>query len=117
MQTLKFNSSMDKMSKWVTIGAILLFVCIAVAIWREPMHTTSAQAAIITKAGVTLLLTGILLVCWLYAPKGYSVSDSALIIHRSAANKQIALNRVNKILLLTKEDMKGSLRAFGVGGL
>jgi hypothetical protein len=63
------------------------------------------------------LFVGILLFSYSFSPLGYSVRGGALVIHRPWSPVVIPLEEIRKVQLVSPEDITGSLRAFGVGGL
>lgn len=116
---MDYKTSLDAPAKAITAAICALFGMLALyqlyIYSRSPRETVDAVAAAIQIA----CFAGIVLVTWLYSPRGYSVRDGALVIHRAWKPVIIPLEEIRKVQVLSPEDVSpwGTLRVFGVGGL
>ena len=116
---MDYKTSLDAPAKALTWGVCALFGMLSLyqlyTFSRSPRETVDAVAAAIQIA----CFVGIVLVSWLYSPRGYSVRDGALVIHRAWKPVIIPLEEIRSVQVLSPEDVSpwGTLRVFGVGGL
>jgi hypothetical protein len=67
--------------------------------------------------GVLALLLGILLFSFLFRTTAYSLTSGELIIHRPIKDLSIAIANIKFVKPVDPENLKGTIRTFGVGGL
>ncbi len=67
--------------------------------------------------GTGILFAMILVVAWAYSPSSYSISDGFLIVHRLIGNVRVPVAGIREVTIATPEDLSGSRRVFGSGGL
>lgn len=115
---MEFKTSLDATARamtWAASGVLgVLSLYQVYAYWfRSPRETVDLIAMALQIA----LFAGIPLFSYSYSPLGYSVRDGALVIHRPWKPLVIPLEEIRKVQLVAPEEVRGGLRAFGVGGL
>ena len=103
---------MDNLAKGVTAAISVLFAVIIVAqlfLYRSGSPIT----AIIT----TILILIIYVVSYLFRPTGYELTDENFIIHRAIKDVVIKKASIREVILPSSEQMRWTIRTFGVGGL
>ena len=108
---MRFAASFDSLVRVITISTTLLFFVITFYTITQNPGNVLLQAAIVVTLWVTFIL------CYLYHPQGYSVTDSSVIIHRLFSNVSIPLSNVQSVRVATDQEMRWTIRTFGVGGL
>jgi hypothetical protein len=117
MKILKFKASMDRLSIIITTATTMLLVFFVVTGVSELFTQEIAGPRLFLKTGLILFLAAIPIFCWLFSTKYYTLNDQRLTIHRPFRNREICINEISQVQAVSREDMKGSLRTFGVGGL
>lgn len=112
MNHYEYPASLDKSSKNITIGVSLLFLFAVITSFT--LYFTERQ--------LSLLITPILLIVSYFLifslkPVSYRISGKSIVIHRLAFNKEIKRDDIEHISVVSKEEMKQSIRTFAVGGL
>ena len=115
---MEFKASLDPLAKGITVGIILLFAYLG---WRSIQAISRAGAedssTLLTHGAILLLFLAILLFSLLWAPRGYSISEDNLLVHRFIGPKSIELSSIGTVEPIDRSQLSGTLRAFGVGGL
>lgn len=99
---MTFKSSMDKTAIIITIMISILFVALIILKFILPL---------------AILLIAIYLICWSLKPLRYEISDDEIIIRRWIKSVHINKSEIESLKFLDKNELAGSLRTFGVGGL
>ncbi len=99
---MSFTASYDSTTKVISavICAILAFVAI----------TTQSILA----AGLGVL---ILALSYAYSPRGYTISEQAILVERLFGNARIPLDGIRELRVAAADDFQGCIRLFGNGGL
>ena len=107
-----FKTSLDKLAKVVTAVIIILFTAIIFLqlIFIQDFGNTSSIITI-----TTLLIS--YLIAFIFRPISYIILDELLVIHRPLLDIKIALTEIENIVVLDSQELKGTIRTFGVGGL
>jgi cytochrome c biogenesis factor len=111
------KASMDSFTKALTIvvSVILVlsgFVPIFTSEFQFSNVSTPAPFYVMPFAFIIMLL-----LTYGFSPKGYSVQDGQLVIYRPFRNKFYETAGIQTVTIVAKEEMKWSMRVFGVGGL
>jgi hypothetical protein len=111
-----------KASKGMTINivtslVILLFVFISYKSILGIKNSGGNSTILITNLSVVILLGGILLFCYLYSPRKYSIDKEKLTIHRSISDINIPIKSISEIRRVDNMELTGMVRTLGVGGL
>jgi hypothetical protein len=110
-----FRASLDNTSKLITtiiVGFDMwVFYRILVHIQNKTMHDSEGLIV------VFLVLSLILVFSYLRHPKSYILSDYSLIINSISNPLELKFSDINSIKQLSKSDLSGTIRTFGVGGL
>src|SRR6218665_357779 len=106
-----YKASLDNTAKGLTIGIAVLFIVICITL---PASLASQSKGIFFTPVFFVL---IFLFVWLYHPIGYLVTGDYLQIKRVVNSLNIAKQDIQSIRILEKEEMRGTIRTFGVGGL
>lgn len=112
-----YKASLDKLAKWTTLVIFIVLISISLKSITFLFINTISKEEEIIHLGLISLFFLILLFSWLFAPIHYLIESNTLIIHRKIGNVSIDLKSVLKIKLLTSNEIKGTIRTFGVGGL
>jgi len=64
-----------------------------------------------------VIILGVLFGSYLYAPRSFSVSEDGVRINRLVSPIFLPIHTIQGVRQARKEDLKKSLRTFGVGGL
>ncbi|GAA4330220.1 PH domain-containing protein [Flaviaesturariibacter amylovorans] len=107
-----FPASMDRLCKSLTAVVTLLFLGVAavqVSIWNEVPRL--GPAIVIGFLAATWLLSFVL------RPQGYRLTHTELIVCRTWSAVRIQRSDILRIEPVSKADLRGSIRLFGVGGL
>lgn len=105
---MKYKASLDRLAIGMTIGVILLVIVIAIAgfAWNQPILV---QFDIVVPFAVVVM-------CYLFAPKSYTVNENELTINRPIGKVHIALKDIIKVEKIDR--FEGfTIRTFGNGGL
>jgi len=109
---MEFKTSLDKLATVVTAVITILFTAIIVLqlIFIQDFGNTSSIITI-----TTLLIS--YLIAFIFRPISYIILDELLVIHRPLSDIKIALTEIENIVVLDSQELKGTIRSFGVGGL
>ncbi len=108
---MRYSASIDKPTKIITIGLTVLFVGISVF----EFLTFSAEATIGAFVS-TAILIGVYGGAYIYRPVGYSLTEETLVVHRPISDIVYSLQTLDSVQIVTKEQLKFTIRTFGVGG-
>ena len=109
---MKFKASLDTPAILVTA---LVFVIFAICIGIQLTLTNSGNSGI--SLLVTIILSATYAGAFLFRPLGYEISPDAVIIQRPVKNVQIPLHSVAGVELISRDQLRYTIRTFGVGGL
>ncbi|MCF0071101.1 PH domain-containing protein [Dyadobacter sp. CY261] len=109
---MKYSASLDKSTKLLTIGLTVFFI--AVLVFEAVTFSAEARVGFFASA-VILVVT--YLYAYLYHPTGYTLNASELHIHRPIGSLTYARGQFTSVKVVPKENLRYSLRTFGVGGL
>jgi hypothetical protein len=115
--TMEYKASTDALVKGITIGVFLLFIVLGKASVMALIFAKGDTTTILIHSGILLLFVAILLGSWLFAPQSYLVTGTELIINRRIGKVKFALTDLKEVRLLSPDEMKGTFRTFGTGGL
>jgi hypothetical protein len=97
-----FTVSYDSAAKTISAAVAVMFLVLGLA--------TQSVA-------VGILFALILAAAFAWSPTGYSIGDGFLSVHRVIGNLRIPLASIRAVRIASGEDLQGSLRIFGSGGL
>ena len=97
-----FTVSYDSAAKTISTVVCVMFAILGLA-------TTSIAVGIVFVA--------MLAVSFAWSPTGYSIGDGFLSIYRVIGYFRITLASIREVRIASREDLEGSLRIFGRGGL
>lgn len=106
-----FKVSLDKLAKGVTIGMAVLFI--ALPIWSLYLIGELHAATIIAPVFGMIIF----FITYAYRPVHYVLHPDNIIIKRGMSDIVIHRSNVQKVELIDKERLSGSMRIFGVGGM
>ncbi len=114
---MKFEASLDKLAIFLSLVVTLLVTAILFVI----LLYLTTQPQLLSKHIGLLLLGGVILVMHFiilfYRPLYYSLSNTALIIHRPLFNKEIPLNQIEDIQSVQWKALRNTYRVWGVWGI
>lgn len=108
---MKFKATLSNTVKVITTAALLLTGVAMYTILNSPELTVAYRAILIST--FTIILVG----TYLFSVTGYTVEADRVIINRLLYNATIKRSDIAESRVLTDEEMKWSIRTFGVGGL
>ena len=110
------KASKDNVVKIVTALVFVLFGFIAQQNVRDLITATDLTTVVIN-CSVLLFLIAIIFVCYILSPRYYQLDETTLTINKAIKSRKLLLREISDVKLITKEDLKGTYRTFGVGGL
>ncbi|EAZ82493.1 PH domain-containing protein [Algoriphagus machipongonensis] len=114
---MDYKASLDFLAKAITLGVIALFAYIGYRSYNSIEAASGDQTTLFINIGVLVLLIGILIGTWVFAPRRYTIGEGKLTIHRLMDKVEISLSDIKSMRVLNEEETKGTIRTFGVGGL
>jgi hypothetical protein len=99
---MQFHASYDTTTKLISAAVFVMFLGIAV-------DTSSLIAE-----GIFALL---FLAAYAWSPTGYEIADGNVVIRRLIGNIRIPVSGIREVRIATRDDLSGSMRLFGSGGL
>lgn len=114
---MKFEASLDTLAKIASIVIVALTIGLGVLTFKDWL--TGTNPANIDKGFLIpfSILSVITFLCFLFAPISYTLTDRQLIINRPLFSRKIDLTTLLKFKKVTEDEMAGTIRTFGVGGL
>ena len=112
---LTYRASADPFVTWVTVLVGILVLAIGIGGFRVGM-VASLGVMRVVGYGVALLCFGFLAISYFYSPRGFRVSDAAVIVDRPAGDVEIAIESVESVEPFQISGT-GTIRTFGNGGL
>jgi len=109
---MTFKTSLDKLAKGITIGVIVIFSFI-IGGQLIPAYGLDPIKSLLLIG----LLTAICLLCYLFRPLTYILTNDNLVIHRLFNDVIIKRQSILTAREVNKRDMGLTIRTFGVGGL
>ena len=111
------KASMDSFTKALTI--VISFILVLSGF--VPLFTSEFQFSnVITPAPFYVMPFAFIIMLLLtfgFSPRAYSVQDGQLVIYRPFRNKFYGIEGIQTVSIVSKEELKWSMRVFGVGGL
>lgn len=117
MKKINYKASLDILSKIITFAIIIIFIIVGGISIQTLEENNLDSKTIFVHSGILFLLLIILILSYLYSVQGYIIENNSLIIRRFIGNKKIDKNEITEIQKMTKDDVKGTFRRLGVGGL
>jgi hypothetical protein len=108
-----YKASLDKIAKGVTIGVTVLLIFIIVI----GSGVLTGKTDLIETITVFVLMLLVFIPVLLYRPKGYEIDPEAIIIKRDVKDLRIEKKDIEFIRPLEREEMRGTIRTFAVGGI
>jgi hypothetical protein len=97
-----FTVSYDSAAKTISTAVCVMFVVLGL---------------VTASVAVGFVFAAMLAVSFAWSPTGYSIGDGFLSVHRIVGNLKIPLASIREVRIASREDLEGSLRIFGSGGL
>ncbi len=114
---MEYKASLDTLAKVITTGVGILFIAIGQQNVRVLFIPKGDATTILIHTGTLLLFVAIFMGSLLFAPQSYSVDNTDLTINRPVGKVKIKLVDITQVRSLTDNEMKGTIRTFGVCGL
>jgi hypothetical protein len=112
-----FGAPWDRMLKIVT-SAIVVFLCLETIIVSVVMFLSTRLA---TALPITILIcicnALILLLPYLYAPRGFIIDETGITVVRALAPVHIEREKIQSVSRIGRNGFMKSIRTFGSGGL
>lgn len=108
---MKFKATLSNTVKVITTISFLLVPVAVYTIITSPELTTAYRAVLIAT------FAGLLVFTYLFSITGYTVDTDFVIVNRPLYNVKIKRSDITDRRVLTDEEMKWTIRSFGVGGL
>lgn len=114
MDTIRFAATWDSKLTAITAGTMLLIAAAtALVIWVA--QQLDSVAATIAVSLLALPGLAVLVIAYVWSPRGYSINDRAVLIERAAGPLVIPLSSIREARPLPPG--RGLCRVFGSGGL
>jgi hypothetical protein len=78
---------------------------------------TFGVSGAIQNLGLAILAFLLVLACYAWSPRGYTIADRSIVVKRLAGDARIPLDGLREARASTADDFRGCLRLFGNGGL
>ncbi len=114
---MTYKASFDNIVWIATFFVFGLFIGIGQESVRELSNAHGDQTTIILHTCLLVFFSLIVFLSWYFAPKSYTLENGLLYINRPAGKIKISVADATLIRTLTKEELGGGIRIFGVGGL
>lgn len=115
---MEFKASKDNFVKIITILVIFMAIFFSFKSFRYLITNENKDTVtIITNISVIIFFILLIVLTWMYSPVSYYLNDEYLIINRHYGKVYIKIKDIKNIEKLTDDDVKGTIRYFGVGGL
>ncbi|AZQ64643.1 hypothetical protein EI427_20685 [Flammeovirga pectinis] len=112
-----YSTSLDTLAKILTVFTISISVFVIYnSVINLVYYSTNLFPENLLHLFIIVGMVALFMFCFLYAPKGYQVTDNKLIIHRRGKNKSYQLVEIDKVIAPAKSEMGKTIRTFGVGG-
>lgn len=113
----RHKASMDTFTLVLSVGLTIILLLVGfVPIFTSEFHFSNvispSSLCVMPFAFIIMLV-----VTYGLSPKGYGVQDRQLIIYRPFRKKVYATQDIQLVSIVAKEELKRSIRVFGVGGL
>jgi hypothetical protein len=99
---MSFRASYDTTTKLISAAVFILFLGIAVD-----------SSSLIVEGIIALVF----LAAYAWSPTGYAIDAGDVVIRRLIGNVRIPVSGIREVRLATRDDLSGSMRVFGSGGL
>ena len=109
---MTYKASLDNTSKVITVLVSVLFATIIILQVSLFLRHHNWQSL-----ATTCLLLAIYIFTYLYRPVNYEVKEQNVIVHRPASDITLLRNDIKNIEIIQSENLKGTIRTFGVGGM
>ncbi len=109
---MKYSTSLDTSAKAITIGVTILF---AIIIFGQYALISGADGNLPIYTTLALLL--IYLFAFSFRPIHFVITSQQVIVHRLFSDIKTERNNIQTVALLNQDDLAGTIRTFGVGGL
>jgi ABC-type uncharacterized transport system permease subunit len=109
---MEFKASMDKFTKITTVVVSLMLLS-AIVLQFMVFKNNNFWIPLITSS---FILVGFIITL-LYKPNTYTIQSNQVIIHRFINEVVIKKFEIKSIKQIEKDELKGTIRTFGVGGL
>jgi hypothetical protein len=112
-----YTASLDTFAKVLTISTIIFMVGLSIWIIRQLRKSKVGKVFKFVYYFIVLLQFVILLVAFLYSPRNYILGNFDIAIDRPIGRITIQVKDILEIRPLQEDEMEGTVRTFGVGGL
>ncbi|MFI2742576.1 PH domain-containing protein [Zhouia sp. PK063] len=106
-----YTATLDKTAKITTIGITILFATIII------FYAKWISEGQISFSITVFLILFIYALAFAYSPRKYYITSSSICIKRPLKNYTISIDKITLVTLISKEDLKHTIRTFGNGGL
>jgi len=112
-----FEAPWDRNLRHITVLFLALLALEAFALITLFNHTLQPREALFYSVMVLLFNGSLVFLFSLYAPRGYVVNETYVIVQRKTRPVRIALRRIRSVSRLDKKDFTPSVHIFGTRGL
>lgn len=109
---MRYSASIDNPTKIITIGLTALFV--GILVFEFLTFSADAKIGAFVSTAILLAVYG---AAYIYRPIGYTLTHDILTVHRPISDVTYSLQTLDSVSIVTKEQLKFTIRTFGVGGL
>ena len=108
---MKFQATLGTLVYVISISCFIIFAAISYVMFNRP------EVSMAYKTFVVVFIWLVFVFCYLYHPASYSINATNVYVHRPVSKLTIPRNEILEFRLVSDEDMKWTIRTFGVGGL
>ena len=110
----KFKAPKGQTTKIMTLLTLLLCVVAVIKLVLQIVNTNRFPIGILV---VVVIVVLVIVMSYLLSPAGYVLSDNELIINQPVRSKKIRYKEILGVRHIQKEELRGMIRTFGIGGL
>ncbi|WP_353721144.1 PH domain-containing protein [Dyadobacter sp. 676] len=108
---MKYNASLDKTTRIITVAITVLFV--GISVFEFLTFSGGARAGAYISTAILVAVYGF---AYFYRPVAYTLTDHHLTIHRPIGDLTYTRGTFEDVRTIPREDLKFTIRTFGVGG-
>ena len=114
---MNYSASYDKSVRIMTVIGLIILGSVIAFNFYEITVNNGGEVGIIPNILIMILLFSVILFTFLFAPKGYVINESGIVIDRLFSQVLFSSEKIRSVRVLAENELDGAIRTFGVGGL
>jgi hypothetical protein len=114
---MEYKASLDNLAKIISICTIAIIILVGWRIYKAIIASIGNPVALAIYCGAAVILILVLVIPYGLAPQNYILNNDELIVKRLLISRKIKLDELEEARMVEKEEVKNTIRTFGVGGL